>query len=396
MKGEVNLSDSNFQAELDKWLGDGPVYWSDERNAWIVTGYDEAGTVLRDAKSFWRDAPERDGSFEFWGRHLMSLKDANHRHMHAVHMQLTSEGFANKQQARGVDICTEVVKGMVSRGSAELSTEYADTIPLLIGCDYLGLDLDDEPFMRALREQMDIRALWKEALHAGDGIPLNSEIAQNGLQAVNAIKKMLYPTILARRDQPKDDLISLLWKDGPSVFSDWNEEDIANTCWSSMDNEGKPFLRGLLCILCQSPALQARLRAEPSLVTNFVEEGLRFLAPFRTLIKTAQKDVSLGGRDIKKGDTVYVITALANRDSAKWSDPYEFDIDRSEKVTHYTFGFGPCYCVGRYVGRMEAAAAVTALLECTTEFKMDPDKPAPVWSGEVYHAAYPVHVLLKN
>src|SRR5262249_57943155 len=148
---------------------------------------------------------------------------------------------------------------------------------------------------KTVLEQMQIRAKWKEALHAGDGIPLSSKIAQDGQAALKIMASILLPIIRDRRENPRNDLISALWRRGPGVFPDWNENDVLSTCWSSLDNETKPLLRGLLYTLCRDQELQAKLRRDPPLVTGFVEEGLRFLTPFRTMRRVVKRDVELGG-----------------------------------------------------------------------------------------------------
>src|SRR5262245_43289116 len=142
---------------------------------------------------------------------------------------------------------------------------------------------------------------------------------------------------------------------------------------SSLDNETKPLLRGLLYTLCRDQELQAKLRRDPPLVTGFVEEGLRFLTPFRTMRRVVKKYVELGGQSMRAGDSIYLITPLANRDAERWECPHAFDAGRKQENTHFAFGFGQGYCVGRYVGRVEAAEAVRAILAGASSFKIDPD-----------------------
>jgi len=389
---------SPIEAEVDatfaEWMGDSSVYWNAERNAWIVTGYAETATILEDASTFWRDIPLREGSPEFWGRHLLILEGRDHRRLHTLHMQLTGEAFAENIRQRARDICRSVISPLVKQGRAELVVDYADTVIFLIGCDFVGYDLDAAA-MEKLLVQMQIRAKWKEALHAGDGIPLVSKTAQDGQVALKTMASILLPIIRERREHPRDDLISALWRKGPGVFPDWNENDVLSTCWSSLDNETKPLLRGLLYTLCRDQELQAKLRREPSLVTGFVEEGLRFLTPFRTMRRVVKKDVELGGQSMRAGDSIYVITPLANRDEERWQCPHAFDAERKQESTHFAFGFGQGYCVGRYVGRVEAAEAVRAILAETSAFGLDPDGERPRWHGEMYHSVSPVHAILQ-
>ena len=91
----------------------------------------------------------------------------------------------------------------------------------------------------------------------------------------------------------------------------------------------------------------------------------------------------------------YVITPLANRDEAKWACPHEFDAERVQGATHLAFGYGPGYCVGRYVGRVEAEEIVRAMLAETSGFRLDPEGAKPEWAGEMYHSVTPVHAILQ-
>ena len=380
---------------FEEWIGDHSVYWSAEREAWIVTGYAEAARILKEADTFWRDIPRRDGSAEFWGRHLLVLEGRDHRRMHSMHMQLTDEAFAENVRETARKLCRDVILRLVKQERAELVVDYADAVVFQIGCDFVGYDITDASLMENLLLQMQIRAKWKEALHAGKGIPLKSKIAQDGQAALKAMASILLPIIRDRREHPRNDLISALWQKGPSVFPDWNENDVLSTCWSSLDNETKPLLRGLLYTLCRDLELQARLRHDPSLVAGFVEEGLRFLTPFRTIRRVVKKDVEIGGQTMRSGDSIYLITPLANRDEERWRCPHAFDAERQQESIHFAFGYGQGYCVGRYVGRVEATEAVKAILAATSIFSIDPEGPAPRWHGEMYHSVTPIHVILQ-
>ena len=388
--------DAEVGATFHQWLGDRSVYWSAERDAWIVTGYAEAARILEESAVFWRDIPQRDGAQEFWGRHLLILEGRDHRRLHAVHMQLTGEKFSEEIRERARQLSRELSSRLVRQGRAELAADYADTIVFLIGCDFLGIDVQDASLMESLLPQMKIRAKWKEALHSGSGIPFKSKIAQDGYAALQTMASLLLPIIRDRREHPRDDLISAIWKKGPSVFPDWNEQDVLSTIWSSMDNETKPLLRGLLYTLCRDPELQARLRRDPSLVAGFVEEGLRFLTPFRTIRRLVKQDVEIGGQTMRAGDSIYLITPLANRDEQKWACPHAFDAERSQESTHLAFGYGPGYCVGRYVGRVEATEVVSAMLAETSMMSIDPESPRPEWAGEMYHSVSPIHAILQR
>ncbi|MGE0751010.1 MAG: cytochrome P450 [Variibacter sp.] len=380
---------------LAEWSKEQSVYWSDARNAWIVTNFAEAAEILKDSNTFWRNVSDREGSSEFWGRHLMNLEGRDHQRMHAVHMHFTGEPFAERIRDRVSQICRDLCDGLVRKGHVELSAEYANYAVLLIGLDFLGFDISDRSLVDRVDAQMSIRAKWKEALLSGDGISLDSKIAQDGKAALQVIRGMLLPIIRGRREHPQDDLISLMWQKGVDVFPDWNEHDIMNAGWSCLDNEGKPLQRGLLYILCRNQELQAKLRQNPSLVPSFVQEGLRFLSPLRVMQRVARKDVEIGGQQMRKGDAVSLVTPLANRDEERWACPYSFDPDRPSSMINLAFGYGPGYCVGRYVGRMEAEEAIKAILARTSKFTLDPAGAEPQWAGDFAHSVSPIHAILE-
>ena len=391
--------ENELRGAIDQWLGDQPVYWNSKWNVWVATSYDAVAKILKDANTFVRNMNKREGSLEFWGpNHLLyqGLDTAEHRLWHAAHMQLTGKDFAEGIRKRVSEISHEVSARLVNQGHAELVADYANMIPFLAGYDYLGFDSNDTALKETLLTQLPIREIWKHRLDIGDGVPLNSKVAQDGLKAIQIMTSAMLPTIIDRRDHPRDDLISKFWAKGREIFPDWNEKDIVSNCWSNIDNESKLSLRGLLYILCRNQELQSILRSDLSLVDNFIEEGIRFLSPKRTIVRTATKDVVLDGQQIRRNDVIYAITATANRDEKLWPCPYHFDHTRPDEGTSFAFGYGAGYCVGRYVGRSEASEAIKALLSITSSFAIDPSKPEPQWKGDMYHVPSPVHVILHR
>src|SRR4029078_5802060 len=111
--------DDEAGATFHQWLGDRSVYWSDGRDAWIVTGYAESARILEESDTFWRDIPQRDGAAEFWGRHLLMMEGRDHRKMHAVHMQLTGEKFAENIRARARQLAGDLAARLVKPGGAQ-------------------------------------------------------------------------------------------------------------------------------------------------------------------------------------------------------------------------------------------------------------------------------------
>jgi cytochrome P450 len=117
--------------------------------------------------------------------------------------------------------------------------------------------------------------------------------------------------------------------------------------------------------LLEHPDQLAALRADRSLVPNAIEESLRLDAPLHGLFRTSPRETRVGGATIPANAKVLVRFGAANRDPVRWPDPHRFDITRdlTSLRRHYAFGHGIHYCLGAPLARLEATAAVEAVLD---------------------------------
>lgn len=386
-----------FVSERDKWDRPDALTWSEEWHAWLVTRYEEAALVLKDDDLFTREDRYRDGGTEFWRHGIPVAAGETHRKLHSLHLRLTGKKFAEDIREQVIQrVALELMEPVVERGYGDLDTDFAFKFPMLVGCEYLGFDINDRSFMDKIVLLNETREAWKTELLSGTGCPLGSEVAVRGVAAVNGLADLFLPTIRARKVEPKDDLISELWRVGPTVFDAWDEQFMVGACWSNFaGGEVKLMLRNFFYMIATNESLQATLRHDRSLVPGFVEEGLRFVGPVRWLTKHATADTELGGRSIRAGDGVYVSTAAANRDSALWPSPDDYDLERPNSGAHVSFGQGPRYCVGRFLARTEMVEAVDMLLKLTNHIELDSAKTPPSWGGGHTRSVMPINVLVS-
>ncbi len=123
--------------------------------------------------------------------------------------------------------------------------------------------------------------------------------------------------------------------------------------------------------LARDPALQQRLRDEPSLLPQAIEEFLRLYTPYRGFARTATRDVEIGGRRIAKDEPIALLYASANRDEALFADGASFVLDRPNLREHLAFGRGPHYCAGAALARIELRVMLHELLARTRAFDLD-------------------------
>jgi cytochrome P450 len=104
--------------------------------------------------------------------------------------------------------------------------------------------------------------------------------------------------------------------------------------------------------LAERPELLARLRAEPELIKQFIDESVRWASAVKHFMRTVSQDCEFAGQQLKKGDRVFLSYASGNRDEAVFVHPFEFDIGR-KPGRHIAFGYGPHVCLGQHLASLE-------------------------------------------
>ncbi len=250
-----------------------------------------------------------------------------------------------------------LIDGLVGGGRADLNAEFCAPIPLLTITGSFGITME---------EALDVRAA----------------VTSDG-QDTATLARLLIPIIAARREQPTDDLISVLVQaevtdeDG-EVHRLTDEEVLAFAFLLLAAGSGTTWKQlGLTIVaLLNHPEALAAALAERAFLRGVVEESLRWIPTDPVFARFVARDCTLGGVDLPAGAVVHACLAAANRDPSRWERPDDFDPFRPVKA-HLGFGFGPHTCLGAHVARMEISYGVGALLDRLPGLRLDPDRPAP-------------------
>ena len=231
--------------------------------------------------------------------------------------------------------------------------DLAIPLPVTIIAEMLGVDA---------QRRADFKR-WSNAL-----VSVMSGAASRGqgddslLEDVSELFLFLRATVRERRSSPGDDLISVLVD--PARDGVLDELDMIQFVVLLLvaGNETTTNLIGnaALALLEHREALE-RVAREPERVPALVEEALRFDPPIQVVFRTATANTELAGTRIPRGAVIAALIGSANRDERAFADPDRFDVLR-EPRGHFAFGFGPHFCLGAALARLEARVALDALV----------------------------------
>lgn len=275
--------------------------------------------------------------------------------------KLVSKAFVPKVvKALEPDIASTVdalLGAAAERGSLDVVADLAYPLPVAVICRLLGVPLEDEPeFSRA-------SAILAQALDPF--ITVTGEApggVEERLRAGQWLRDYLGDLVDRRRASPRDDLISGLIA-AEEAGDQLTEEEIVATCnlllIAGHETTVNLIANGMLAMLRQPRRWQA-LADDPGRVSAVVEETMRFDPPVQLAMRIAGEDMTVGGVDVPRGDTMMLLLAAAHRDPAAHDDPDVFDPDRGA-IRHLGFGKGPHFCLGAPLARLEASVALSAV-----------------------------------
>lgn len=260
--------------------------------------------------------------------------------------------------------CAEqLLDRLEGRDTIDLMADYACQLPQNVIASLLGIPAEEFPQCVA----------WANVIgRIFDPLVSLEEYAQLNACSIEFMD-YLRTLIAKRRAAPQDDLISALIeaRDGEDRLTDAEMISTIIVNFGAGEETVVSMIGNGCMALMQHPDQRRLLIDQPELMTNAVEEILRYDAPLQMTSRTALEDVMIGTTQIRKGDQVYVALGSANRDPERFADPDRFDI-RREKIHHMSFADGHHYCVGAQLARIEGQEAFAALLARYPNLRMLP------------------------
>jgi cytochrome P450 len=254
----------------------------------------------------------------------------------------------------------------------DVITDLAHPLPGTVICEMLGVPLED-------REQFK---KWTDDLAAFlGGIRNIEDHIEAGQRSALEMIDFLRGIIQECRQNPKDNLISALVaaEEEGEVFSE--EELFAMFVLLQLGgHETTTNLIGNdLLALLKNPEEMQKLRDDPSLLDNAIEELLRHQSPIQYLGRIALEDVEIGGTLISGGQRIRMYVGAANRDPSHFPDSDRLDVTR-ESTRDVGFGFGIHFCLGAALARWEGQAAIGTVIRRMPGLRLE--APMSEWKLE--------------
>ena len=329
--------------------------------AYVLTRYDDCLSLLRDSRSSVSPSslsPEAARSFEgnigeFELPVLLFLDPPDHTRLRGLVSKAFTPRVIEALRAHVEELVDGMIDAVVDRGRIDILDDLAYPLPVTVICELLGVPVEDRDQFRP----------WSSAasrLLDGD---LEPAVMNEGLIAVMQIINCLNQQVEHRRRQPGDDLISALVAAEEAGDRLTHEELLATlTLLFIAGHETTMNLIGNgVYALVRHPDQLQRLKEDPSLVRDAVEELLRFDGPVHLTGRVPTEPIVVGDVSIPAGHQVVTLLAAANRDPAKFHDPDGLDIGRPDNH-HLTFSNGPHFCLGASLARLEGQVALATLV----------------------------------
>ena len=364
-----------------------PVHWSEILGGWVLTRYRDVRAVLFDRRlSADRITPFRD--------HLPRAQRAEMRDLlatlglwavfndppeHTRRRGLLNKAFTPRAVASLRPTIERVVErliaGVAERPHFDLIADFAYPLPATVIAGMIGVPAAD----------LDRFKPWSDDIAAFVGSALATpDKRERAVRGVRELADYFRAMVAEHRARPRDDILSALIaaeEEGAAL----SEDEIVASCilllFAGHETTTNLIGNGMLALL-RHPAERAELGARPELMAGAVEEMLRYDGPTQAMTRIALADVEFAGargerRRVRRGERIFALLNAANRDPEIFAEPDRFHVARTDN-RHLSFGYGPHFCLGAPLARLEAEIGVAALLDRRPDLALEDDHPE--WS----------------
>jgi cholest-4-en-3-one 26-monooxygenase len=373
----IDINDGRFYDDpwaAYAWLRDhDPCFWDDKNQLWVVSRHEDVTAVSRSTDLYCSKHGVRPKVAAPMS--LISMDEPEHTRQR----RLINKGFTPRQVKRLEPHIRELSKQIIDeikhRGEIDFVEDFAIHVPLIVIAELMGLDPSGR---QKLYE-------WSDAMMGGDGhTDADDPALLAAATAFGEYVEYLLPIIEDRRNNPREDLISIL----TGAFDDGALDGGEAVAVRGDDGLTSDELLMFLCILIVAgnettrnaitgglkafsdfPDQKARLLDDPELIDLAVDEIVRYVSPVISFCRTVTEDHRFHDKELREGDKVLILYQAANRDERVFDEPDEFRIDRDPNP-HLGFGIGPHYCLGANLAKLEIKVVFEELFRALRDIRV--------------------------
>lgn len=357
-----------------------------------VFRYADAQNILRDPETWSSRFPPPPGvdPAKIPPRSMLGQDPPDHTRLRSLVGQAFTPRIIRRLEPRMHAIADELMAAALAAGEVDFVQAMTYPLPVVIIAEIIGVPPAERQQFKA----------WSDIAVAGLGSGLFAppDMARFAQLQVVLREMGAYFNALAeaRRREPREDLLTGL------VQAEVEGSKLSHAEMITMlvlllvaGNETTTTLIGNAVLeLLDHPDALAQLRAQPGLLPTAVDEVLRFASPVQLDPRRATRRVELRGETIEPGQIVVSWLGSCNRDEDVFAEPERFDITRADNH-HMAFGFGPHYCLGANLARLEAQVALGALLRHTRSFARSTSGPLPLHPSVVFRGVTSLPLRLE-
>jgi pimeloyl-[acyl-carrier protein] synthase len=347
-----------------------PVFWDADIDAWVFTRYTDVAAALADPRLLRGSTPEQEFAFsaelsargeeelaplhQLLAQMMLFSDPPKHTRLRALAHKAFMPRVVEALRPHIQSVVDDALDAVQPNGRMDVIGDLAGPLPEIIIGELLGLPPEDRA--RFTRWSSDIIAFAARTDDTEEPVRLALTSMHEALDYFRARAAQL-------RDHPRDDLFSALVAAEEQGDRLSTEELLANAILLLMNGHETTtnmIGNGLLALLHHPDQMQ-RLRDDPALIVDAVEEMLRYDASVQLRGLGVARDFVLGGQQLRAGQAVMLALGGANRDPAQFVYPDRFDISRPER-RHLALGHGIHFCIGAALARAEIQIAIGTVL----------------------------------
>lgn len=312
---------------------------------------------------------------------MLGSDPPEHTRLRSLVSKAFTPRIVQRLEPRMRQIAGELVREAVGAREVDLVEALAYPLPVVVIAEIIGIPAAD----RARFKRWSDEAIASLGLVFFGGI--DEARVERQLRLFQEMRGYFVPLAEERRRAPQEDLLTGLVQ-AEHEGSRLSHDEMLSLLVLLLvaGNETTTNLIGNAVLeLVAHPEAEKRLRENPALLPTAVDEVLRYASPVQFDPRRATREVELHGVRLRPDDYVLCWLGSANRDERVFERPEVFDVGR-ERNPHLAFGFGPHYCLGANLARLEARVALEALFAHTKGFELATAEPLPLHPSPVFRA----------